>query len=74
MRFLAFYVFGIIFWFLPYALLSLILLVLSFISQARVTMKVFALSPLAMTLLTIAAVNLFALGADGDGTFCPIRP
>ena len=32
-------------------------------------MKVFALSPLAMTLLTIAAVNLFTLGAGGDGTF-----
>jgi len=69
MRFLAFYIFGILIWLFPYALLSLILLALSFVSQARVTMKMYALSPLAMTLLTIAAVNLFALGAAGQGTF-----
>ena len=74
MQFLAFYVFGIVIWLFSYAVLALILLALSFISRARVTMKVFALSPLAMTLLTIAAVNLFTLGADGDGAFFPIQP
>jgi len=67
-RFLAFYIFGIVFWLIPYILLALILLVWSFFSQAGVTMKVFALSPLVMTLLTIAAVNLFAWGASGAGT------
>ena len=45
-----FYVFGIIGWFVPYLLLALILLILSFRSRAEVLMKVFAFAPLAMAL------------------------
>jgi len=55
------YVLGIIFWILPYVLLALILFFSTFISQARVALKVFALSSLAMTLLTLATVILIDL-------------
>ncbi len=55
------YVLGIIFWILPYVLLALILFFSTFISQARTALKVFALSPLAMTLLTLATVILMDL-------------
>jgi hypothetical protein len=66
--FIGFYTFGIVIWFFPYLLLSLILLVLSFIAKAGITMKIFALSPIAMTILTIALLNLVALGTSGDST------
>ncbi|MEO8357126.1 MAG: hypothetical protein ABI621_14540 [Chloroflexota bacterium] len=64
--FFAFYIFGIIVWIFPYILLSLILFFWSFISQARTALKVFALSPLAMTILTIATLNLLALNNTGE--------
>lgn len=64
---LAFYALGIIIWVFPYLLLSLILLALSFLIQARVTMKVFALSPIAMTILTVSLVDLLALGSSEKG-------
>jgi hypothetical protein len=57
-----FYVFGILGWFLPYVLLSLVLLVLSFRSRAQVLMKVFALSPLVMTILIVIVVNMWSIG------------
>jgi len=60
------YVLGIIFWILPYALLALILFFSTFISQARMALKVFALSPLAMTLLTLATVILIELSNSGS--------
>jgi hypothetical protein len=63
----AFYLFGIIMWILPYALLTLILLSLSFIYQARTTLKIFALSPIAMTVFIIAWVNLLGMAAPGVG-------
>jgi len=66
--FFGFYTFGIVFWFFPYLLLSLILLALSFITKAGITMKVFALSPITMTILTITLLNLLALGTSGDST------
>jgi hypothetical protein len=66
--FFGFYVFGIIIWVFPYLLLSLILLFLSFRVQARAAMKAFALSPVAMTVLTIAVINLLATGASGEGS------
>ena len=53
-----FYVFGIIGWFLPYLVLSFILLVLSFTSRVKVLTRVFALSPLAMVVLILAFVNV----------------
>jgi hypothetical protein len=66
--FFGFYAFGIVFWFFPYLLLSLILLALSFITKAGITMKIFALSPIAMTILTITLLNLLALGTSDDST------
>jgi hypothetical protein len=65
--FFMFYVFGIILWFFPYLLLSLILLFLSVRVQARAALKAFALSPIAMTILTIAVLDLMATSASGDG-------
>lgn len=66
-----FYTFGIIGWFLPYLLLSAILLVWSFRSRAQVLMKVFALSPLAMAILIVSFMSLLSLGADDWNTFSP---
>jgi uncharacterized membrane protein YfhO len=65
--FLAFYVFGIVAWVFPYLLLSLVLLALSFIVQARTALKAFALSPIAMTILTLILVNLLTLSGSGNG-------
>jgi len=62
---LLFYVFGIIGWLLPYLLLALILFFWSFRSQSQVLMKVFALSPLVMTLLILIVVNALSIGDGG---------
>ena len=59
------YLIGIVFWIFPYLLLSLILFFWSFIGRASTALKVFALSPLAMTLLTVATVIILDLGASG---------
>lgn len=68
--FVSFYVFGIIIWILPYGLLALILFFWSFIGQAGALIKGFALSPLAMALLTTAIVILMDLGNPGvSGAF-----
>ena len=56
-----FYLFGIIGWFLPYVLLSLILLIWSFRSRAQVLVKAFALSPVVMTILIVIMVNMLSL-------------
>jgi hypothetical protein len=64
--FSAFYIFGIIVWIFPYLLLSLILFLSSFITEARTALKVFALSPLAMTLLTVATLNLLMFSNMGE--------
>jgi hypothetical protein len=66
--FLAFYVFGIIVWILPYILLALILFFWSFIARTQTALKVFALSPIAMTLLTLAALTLLSFGTSEPGT------
>ena len=60
------YVLGILFWILPYLLLALILFFSTFISQARVALKLFALSPLAMMLLTLATVIIMSLSSSGS--------
>lgn len=59
------YVIGIIFWIFPYILLASILFFSTFISQARTALKLFALSPLAMTLLTLATVIIISLSSSG---------
>jgi len=65
--FFMFYALGIVFWFSPYLLLSLFLLALSFITRARTAIRAFALSPVAMTILTMAAVNLLMWSKPGSG-------
>lgn len=59
------YAFGIILWIFPYILLALILFFWSFLAQPRTALRVFALSPVAMTILTIAVTILFLLGISG---------
>ena len=66
---LMFYVFGIVGWFLPYLLLSLILLIWSFRSQAQILMKVFALSPLAMAVFIFAFLTMLSIGKEDWNTF-----
>jgi hypothetical protein len=65
--FFVFYVLGIILWIFPYLLLSLLLLTLSFITQARTAIKAFAISPAAMTILTMAVMNLLPWSDSGTG-------
>jgi hypothetical protein len=64
--FLMFYTLGIIIWLVPYILLALILFFWSFIAQVRSALKVFALAPLGMTLLTIATLDIITLGFFGN--------
>lgn len=59
------YALGIIFWIFPYLLLGMILFFTTFIVRARAALTLFALSPLAMTVLTIATVILIDLGNSG---------
>jgi hypothetical protein len=69
-----FYVFGIVGWFLPYLLLSLVLLVWSFTSRAepRVLIRVFALSPLAMAIVILFVVNVVPLAAQNPDMFSAV--
>ena len=57
-----FYVFGIIGWFLPYLLLALILVILSFRVRAQTLIKVFALSPMIMAIF----IMVFVIAILGD--------
>jgi hypothetical protein len=66
---LLFYVFGIIGWLIPYLLLSMILLIWSFRSQAQTLMKVFALSPLVMAMFVLILVNVLSIGSTDMSQF-----
>jgi hypothetical protein len=66
---IVFYVFGIIGWFLPYLLLSLVLLVWSFRARAEVLMKVFALSPVAMAILVVLFLSMISFGSQDWSMF-----
>lgn len=59
-----FYVFGIIGWFLPYLLLSLVLLFWSFRSRAEVLRKVFAWSPVAMAVMIVIFLSIISLSTQ----------
>jgi hypothetical protein len=48
-----FYVFGILFWFLPYLVLSVALLLISFKSRLKMLQYLFILSPFAMAILAM---------------------
>lgn len=63
------YLFGIVLWIVPYLLLSLILFFSSFIGSPRVMITLYALSPLAMTALTLALMNLFLFAYVGVTAF-----
>jgi hypothetical protein len=67
--FLAFYLFGVIVWIFPYLLLALTLFFWSFIGKAQTMIKAFALSPLAMTLLTVAIMIILELGGNWGAGF-----
>lgn len=67
--FLMFYMFGIIVWIFPYGLLALILFFWSFIAQAQTALRVYALSPIAMMVMTLAAITIFSLGSSGNSTW-----
>ena len=66
-----FYLFGIIGWFLPYLVLALILLVLSFLMPARTLIKIFALSPLTMAAFIILFVTIVLRGSPDASTLSP---
>lgn len=68
-RVIAFYVIGIMFWIFPYLLLGAILFSMTFIWESRILIRVFALSPLPMTLLTLALTTLVVFWGPGEGTF-----
>ena len=63
------YLFGIVLWIVPYLLLSLILFFSSFIGSPRVMITLYALSPLAMTALTLALMNIFLFAYVGVTAF-----
>jgi len=63
--FVFYYVLGIFIWIFPYGLLALILFLWSFIGKPRTMLTIFALSPLAMTILTTAILIIMDLGEIG---------
>jgi hypothetical protein len=58
------YVIGIIFWFLPYTLLALGLVIWSLKKQPKTILRVFALSPLLLTVLILLEINLLSLVSE----------
>jgi hypothetical protein len=56
-----FYVIGILFWFLPYLVLSIALLLLSFTSRVKMLQYLFILSPFAMAVLTMMEITIILL-------------
>ena len=66
------YAFGIILWIFPYLLLALILFFCSFLVQPRTALWAFALSPVAMTILTVAATLILLLGIAGAAWGYPV--
>lgn len=60
----AIYLVGILFWFLPYTLLALGMLVWSINKQVKTIVRVFALSPFILTALILLEVNLLSMVAD----------
>jgi hypothetical protein len=66
-----FYVFGIIGWLLPYLLLALILLILSFWVRAQTLVKIFALSPMIMAIFIMIFVIVMLADSRTPGTLSP---
>jgi hypothetical protein len=69
---LSLYVIGAFFWFLPYTLLALGLLVWSIHRKIRTIMQVFAVSPLILTVLIMIEINLLSiLTQDSSSSLSP---
>ena len=66
--FLLFYVLGIFFWLFPYMLLALILFLLSYITNVKTILRALALSPVAMSLLTVAVIVILGMGGSDPMT------
>jgi hypothetical protein len=62
---LLFYVIGILFWFLPYLVLSTVLLLVSFKSRLNDLKYLFFLSPFAMAILVMLEVTILSLATGG---------
>ena len=58
---LLFYIIGIVYWLIPYVLVSLALLLLSFISSERVLKVVYPLSPILMSALILIVVTTLTI-------------
>ncbi len=61
-----YYVFGILVWFLPYLVLSIGLLIMSFKSWMKMLRSAFFLSPFAMAILVMLEATIFSLSTVGD--------
>jgi hypothetical protein len=59
------YVLGILFWFIPYLVLSIALLFMSFRSRLEVLRYLFILSPFAMAILVMLEVTILSLATGG---------
>jgi len=59
--FLLFYVIGIIYWLIPYLLISLVLLLISFRSTERVLRTVYLLSPFLMAIVILIVVTTLTI-------------
>lgn len=60
-----FYVMGILFWFLPYLVLCIALLLISFKSRLEVLKYLYILSPFAMAMLVMLEVTFISLPVGG---------
>jgi hypothetical protein len=63
---LFYYVIGILIWLIPYLVLSIALLILSFKSRLEVLRYIFVLSPFAMTILVMLEATLISLATTGN--------
>lgn len=63
------YLIGILFWLIPYTLLSIGLLLWSREKQANTIVRIFALSPLLLTLLILLELNIFSIAAGSISSY-----
>jgi hypothetical protein len=59
--FLLFYVVGIIYWLIPYLLVSLVLLLVSFRSTEKIMKAVYLLSPILMTIVIVILMTVLTI-------------
>ena len=66
------YVLGILFWFVPYTLLALTLVMWSRQKQAHRIVRVFALSPIMLTALMLLEINVLSVAFDDPALGAPV--